>query len=206
MRSCLGEARAQALVPQWVLRPFWAHERSKPGARYDRLSKSWFKFSESESESESDSVNLASVSLASAGASIPPGSWRHPPPWVMEESPPEWNFHIPKPKKNPPSPKMEAFASIPPWLNAPVPQWGNVCHQLFSLAFFSTSKCKCKCTTHLLSWWQLFWNFFGGIFWNFFGEDFFLLMNLINSNKLKWRVLQSLYSEWAAPRSWSKEV
>ena len=34
MRSCLSEARAQALVPQWVLRPFWAHERSKPGARY----------------------------------------------------------------------------------------------------------------------------------------------------------------------------
>ena len=26
----------QALVPQWVLRPFWAHERSKPGARYAR--------------------------------------------------------------------------------------------------------------------------------------------------------------------------
>ena len=35
MRSCLSEARAQALVPQWVLRPFWAHdESSKPGARY----------------------------------------------------------------------------------------------------------------------------------------------------------------------------
>ena len=34
VRSCLSEARAQALVPQWVLRPFWAHERSKPGARY----------------------------------------------------------------------------------------------------------------------------------------------------------------------------
>ena len=23
-------------MPQWVLRPFWAHECSKPGARYDR--------------------------------------------------------------------------------------------------------------------------------------------------------------------------
>ena len=34
MHSCLSEARAQALVPQWVLRPFWAHERSKLGARY----------------------------------------------------------------------------------------------------------------------------------------------------------------------------
>ena len=52
------------------------------------------------------------------GRLSPPGSWRHPP-WVMEKSPPEWNFHIPKPKKNPPSPKMEAFASIPPWLDAP---------------------------------------------------------------------------------------
>ena len=34
--SCLNEARAHALVPQWVLRPFSAHERSKPGARYAR--------------------------------------------------------------------------------------------------------------------------------------------------------------------------
>ena len=32
----LTEAQAHAIVPQRVLRPFWAHERSTPDARYDR--------------------------------------------------------------------------------------------------------------------------------------------------------------------------
>ena len=31
-----GKSASACVVPHWVLRPFWAHERSKPGARYAR--------------------------------------------------------------------------------------------------------------------------------------------------------------------------
>ena len=83
MRSCLSEAKAQALVPQWVLRPFWAHERSKPGARYARRCFSESCLSES-CLSEATSV----ITIRKSVARLPPeepDKRRGPCPWGCQQ-------------------------------------------------------------------------------------------------------------------------